>query len=67
MYHCTQNEFDYSMPQFFLKHSSHLFQRQRNDNLVDKRSKNDKRKTPILSKEHFLKVASSRKISKVEV
>ena len=56
------------MPQFFLKHSSHLFQRQRNDNLLDKRSENDKRKTPILSEEHFFKVGSYlREISKAEV
>ena len=45
-----------------------VVQRQRNDNLPDKRSDNDKRKTPILSEEHFFKVGSYlRKISKAEV
>ena len=56
------------MPQFFLRHSSHLFQQQSNDNLLDKRSQNDIRKTPILSKEQFFKVGSYLiKISKAEV
>ena len=44
-----------------------MIQRQPNDNLLDKRSENDKRKTPILSEENFLKVVYLREIAKAEV
>ena len=45
-----------------------MIQRQPNDNLLDKRSENDKRKTPILSEENFLKVGSYlREIARAEV